>query len=231
MIDVPYESNSRRVGLVRVMTQEKQELIDEQGKLIEGLFPFIEVKSRCIEDQPMGIHDAETERIAGPKILNVARTLEGEGAEVVIISCAADPALETVRNELAIPVIGAGSATAAVAMNLGRDIGVIGIGQEVPEAMAELLGDRLVGYQRIEEVETALDLKSGDARERVIRAAREITAQGKVDVIALACSGLSALDVYNPIEQEFGVYAVSPVLASGIQALYALMRHGVGGGR
>ncbi len=231
MRDVPYAGDIRRVGLVRVMTQANQALIDEQGKLIEGLFPFMEVKSRCIENQPRGIHDAETERIAGPKILKVARKLEGEGAEVVIISCAADPALETVRNELRIPVIGVGSATAGVALNLGRDIGVIGIGQEVPEAMAELLGDRLVNYQRIEEVETALDLKSGDARERVMKAARAVTAQGKVDVIALACAGLSTLDVYNPIEQEFGVYTVNPVLASGIQAFYAVMRHRIGGGR
>lgn len=231
MRDVTFAHDTRRVGLVRVMTQEKQELIDEQGKLIEGLFPFMEVKSRCIENQPRGIYDAETERIAGPKIVNVARKLEGEGAEVVIISCAADPALETVRNELPIPVIGTGSATAAVALNLGRNIGVIGIGQEVPEAMAELLGDRLVNYQRIEEVETALDLKSGDARERVIKAARAVTARGKVDVIALACAGLSTLDVDNTVEQELGVYAVSPVIASGIQALYALMRHRVGGGR
>jgi allantoin racemase len=231
MIDVPYESNTRRAGLVRVMTQEKQELIDEQGTLIEGLFPFMEVKSRCIENQPRGIYDAETERIAGPKILEVARKLEGEGVEVVIISCAADPALETVRNELGIPVIGTGSATAAVALNLGRDIGVIGIGQEVPEAMAELLGDRLVSYQRIEGVETALDLKSGDAKERVMKAARAVMAQGKVDVIALACAGLSTLDVYKPIEEELGVYTVNPVIASGIQAFYALMRHMVGGGR
>ncbi len=230
MTDFPYESNTRRVGLVRVMTQKKQALIDEQGRLIEGLFPFMEVKSRCIEDQPRGIYDAETERIAGPKILNVARTLEGEGAEVVIISCAADPALEAVRSELRVPVIGAGSATAAVALNLGRDIGVIGIGREVPEAMAELLGDRLVAYQRIEGVETALDLKSGHVRERVMKAARAVTAQGKVDVIALACAGLSGLDVYSPIEQELGVYAVNPVIASGIQAFYALMRHRIGGG-
>jgi Asp/Glu/hydantoin racemase len=213
------------------MTQERQELIDEQGKLIEGMFPFIEVKSRCIENQPRGIYDTETERFAGPKILNVARELEGESAEVVIISCAADPALGTVRNDLRIPVIGAGSATAAVALNLGRDIGAIGIGQKVPEAMAEILGDRLVGYQRIEGVETALDLKSGDAGERVIKAARAITARGKVDVIALACTGLSTLDVDNIVEQEFGVYTVNPVIASGIQAVYALMRHRVGGGR
>ena len=231
MRDVPYAGDIRRVGLVRVMTQAKQELIDEQGKLIEGLFPFIEVKSRCIENQPRGIHDAETERIAGPKIVNVARELEGEGAEVVIISCAADPALGLVRNELRIPVIGAGSATAAVALNLGRDIGVMGIGQELPEAMAELLGDRLKSYKRIEGIETALDLKSPDARERVLGAARAITARSKVDVIALACAGLSTLDVDNAIEQEFGVYTVNPVIASGIQALYAVMRNRVGGCR
>lgn len=229
MTNIPYSDETRKVGLVRVMTLDKQELVDQQGKLIEGLFPSIKVISRCIEDQPRGIYDAEAERIAEPKIVKVAKELESEGAEVVIISCAADPALGMARGELKIPVIGAGSATAAVALNLGQSVGVIGIGEAVPEAMAGILGDRLLSYAKIEGVQTALDLHLEGARERVLQAARDLAANDKVEVIAFACAGLSTLDVDDPVEKEFCVYTVNPVIASGIQALYALMRKGIGG--
>lgn len=229
MTNIPYSDETRNVGLVRVMTLEKQELVDHQGKLIERLFPSIKVISRCIEDQPRGIYDAETERIAEPKIVKVAKELEREGSEVVIISCAADPALGMARDGLNIPVIGAGSATAAVALNLGCNIGVIGIGESVPEAMAEILGDRLVSYEKIEGAKTALDLHLEGAKERVLQAARDLAANDKIEVIAFACAGLSTLNVDDPIEKEFGIYTVNPVIASGIQALYTLMRKRIGG--
>ena len=229
MTNIPYSGETREIGLVRVMTLEKQELVDQQGKLIESLFPSIKVTSRCIENQPRGIYDAETEGIAEPKIVKIAKELEREGAEVVIISCAADPALELARDELKIPVIGAGSATAAVALNLGQSIGVIGIGEGVPEAMAEILGDRLVSYKKIGGVKTALDLHLEGAKERVLQAARDLAAKSEVEVIAFACAGLSTFDLDGPIEKEFGVYTVNPVIASGIQALYALIRKGIGG--
>jgi len=224
VISIPYSSETRKVGLVRVMTLEEQELANRQGVLIESLFPSIKVTSRCIENQPRGIYDAETERIAEPKIVKVAKELKREGAEVVIISCAADPALGMARDELEIPVIGAGSATAAVALSLGQNIGVIGIGEGVPEAMAEILGDRLASYEKIERVKTALDLQLEGAREQVLQAARNLVARSRVDVIAFGCAGLSTLDVDDLIEKEFGVYTVNPVIASGVQALYGLMR-------
>lgn len=229
MIDFPYSRETRKVGLVRVMTLEEQELVNRQGTLIESLFPSMKVTSRCIENQPRGIYDAETERIAEPKIINVAKELEKGGAEVVIISCATDPALGMARDELKVPVIGAGSATAAVALSLGQNIGVIGIGEGVPEAMAEILRDRLASYEEIEEVKTALDLQLEGAKEQVLQAARNLVARSRIEVIAFGCAGLSTLDVDDPIEKEFGVYAVNPVIASGIQALYGLMRKRVGG--
>jgi Asp/Glu/hydantoin racemase len=39
------------------------------------------VVSRCIPDQPEGIHDGETERIAVPKVLALAKEMEREGME------------------------------------------------------------------------------------------------------------------------------------------------------
>ncbi len=213
-----------RIGLVRVMTFEDRERIDQQGQLIENRLPIIKVISQCIPDQPRGIHNAESKRIAVPKILEVAKALEREGAEVVIISCAEDPALGMARSELNVPVIGAGSATAAVARSLGRHIGVIGITDSIPASMAEVLGDCLVGYEKIQGVQDAMDLHREAPKKQILQAAINLNKGQSIDVIAFACAGIATLGIDHLIEKELGVYTVNPVLASGIQALYALLR-------
>ena len=49
-----------KVGLIRVLTTEDEELLQLHGKLIESYFPMFQVVSRCIPEQPEGIHDDET---------------------------------------------------------------------------------------------------------------------------------------------------------------------------
>ena len=54
-----------KVGLIRVLTTEDEELLQLHGKLIESYFPMFQVVSRCIPDQPEGIHDDETFAVGG----------------------------------------------------------------------------------------------------------------------------------------------------------------------
>ena len=41
-----------KVGLIRVLTTEDEELLQLHGKLIESYFPMFQVVSRCIPEQP-----------------------------------------------------------------------------------------------------------------------------------------------------------------------------------
>ena len=43
-----------------MLTTEDQELLALHGRLLEQYFPMLEVESRCIPDQPEGIHDDAT---------------------------------------------------------------------------------------------------------------------------------------------------------------------------
>ena len=61
-----------KVGLIRVLTTEDEELLQLHGKLIESYFPMFQVVSRCIPDQPEGIHDDETFAVGVPKVVNLA---------------------------------------------------------------------------------------------------------------------------------------------------------------
>ena len=65
-----YNMKTYKVGLIRVLTTEEEELLQLHGKLIESYFPMFQVVSRCIPDQPEGIHDDETFAVGVPKVVN-----------------------------------------------------------------------------------------------------------------------------------------------------------------
>jgi Asp/Glu/hydantoin racemase len=97
------------VGLIRVITLTDKNLIDAHAEILFERFEM-NVRTKCIQGQPEGIHDEETEREAIPKIIDVAKEFEKEGADALLISCAADPGVEECRELVSIPVVGASSA-------------------------------------------------------------------------------------------------------------------------
>ena len=114
--------DSYNIGLIRVVTFSDEDLINLHGKIIERYFPMLKVESRCIDDQPYGVHDEESEALAVPKIIELARSWGN--IDALIISCAGDPAVDELRQMLNIPVIGAGESTALLAKRYGQVFGV-----------------------------------------------------------------------------------------------------------
>ena len=211
------------MGLIRVVTLSDQEEIHGHGALIEAAFPGLEVVSKCIEDQPEGIHDEKTERLSKPKIIRLAKQLERE-VEAIIVSCAADPAVEELRKGLHIPIIGAGRSLAAIARTLGDSIGVITITDEIPYPVKVGLNGVYLIWIKIEGVKTTLDLREDGAAAHTLEAARHLKEQG-CNVIALACTGFSTIDAAPKISKELGIPVVDPVLAAG-SAAYNLLNKG-----
>ena len=53
-----------KVGLIRVLTTEDEEVLQSHGKQIMEYFPELEVVTKCIPDQYEGIHSPELGDIA-----------------------------------------------------------------------------------------------------------------------------------------------------------------------
>jgi allantoin racemase len=206
-------------GIIRVLTCDDPTALGAHGRVIEERYSLATV-SRCIPGQPHGIHDEESERRAEPKIVSLARELADEGAEALIISCAADPALDLTREAVDVPVIGAGSAAAAVSLGLGRRVGVIGIRDQAPPAVRAVLGDHFAGSARPHGVHRTTDLTAPGGREAVVDAASELIASG-ADTLLLACTGLNTIGIRPLLEERLRVPVVDPVLAAGLMASYA----------
>ncbi|OIV37900.1 hydantoin racemase [Mangrovactinospora gilvigrisea] len=211
-------SISAPLAVVRVLSSDDPELVDDHGRLLEARFGLPTV-SRCIPDQPHGIHDDASERRAEPKIVELVRAFAAQGASAVVISCAADPAVAAARAAVDVPVIGAGSAAAGVALGLGARIGVLGIRDEAPAPIAALLGERLTASRRPEGVHTTTELRTPEGSRAARAAAARLVADG-AEVLLLACTGMTSLGLRPVLERELGVPVVDPVLAAGLLASY-----------
>lgn len=209
------------IGLIRVVTTQNEALLNLHGRLLEQYFPVFSVVSRCIQDQPEGIHDDETELMAVPKIIKLAK--EWEGIDALVVSCAGDPGVEELKRELDIPVIGAGEATAFLAAKYGKKIGVLGITEEVPRAYAKILGSDIVGTCRTEGINSTLDLMAVEGRQKVINKALELKDLG-AKVIALACTGMSTIKIAGELERVCGMPVIDPVMAEGLMAYFECLR-------
>lgn len=211
------------VGLIRVVTFTDDKLLNLHGEIIEKYFPMLKVESRCIDDQPYGIHDEETERIAIPKIIELAKSWEN--IDALIISCAGDPAVKELRKMLDIPVIGAGESTALLARRYGEVYGVLGITEEIPEAYTKILGrDNIVGTCHVPGIKSTIDLMNDEGRKKVINKALELKSLG-AEVIPLACTGMATIGIAKELEDLCGIPVIDPVVAEGLIAYYECIRY------
>ena len=131
------------IGLIRVVSGLDERHLGGHADAIAHLVADA-IVSRAIPDQPTGVHDDETFARAVPKVVDLGRALVAEGARALVVSCAADPGVSELREAVGVPVVGAGSAGAALALAAGRRVGVLGITPEVPKVVADLLGPALV---------------------------------------------------------------------------------------
>ncbi|TZE82293.1 aspartate/glutamate racemase family protein [Calorimonas adulescens] len=214
-----------KIGLIRVLTTYNDKILNAHGKILEKLIPDFRVISRCIEDQPYGIYDSISEKIAVPKIIRLGEKLASEGVDAIIVSCAADPAVKELRMKLNMQVIGAGSACAALAIAAGERIGTLGITEDTPEAMKEILGHRLTGEAKPTGIRNTVDLMNDDNKIHLLRAANELIEKG-ADVIAFACTGLSTIGALEYLKNNIKFPVIDAVIASGVITYGILTRKG-----
>ncbi len=210
------------VGVIRVLTSEDQNFVDLHGRIIEEHFPGIKCISKCIPDQPEGIHSHELEQIAIPKIVETAKSFEK--VDMIIVSCADDPGVAEIQKAIpGIPVTGGGEATAALAAKYGGKIAILGIVDYAPKAYLRMIPDKIITVGKPEGVDSTLDLMTAEGRESCLRKAREIKEMG-AEVIALGCTGLTTIGIAGDIERETGIPVIDPVLAEGLFAYFESIR-------
>ena len=202
------------VGIIRVLTSDDQDFVDTHGRIIQDEFG-LDFVARCIPDQSLGIHSDDTFNLAVPKIVELGKKLVDEfEVSSIFVSCAADPGVAELRAELSVPVVGAGSSGAFIALACATKVGVLGITDEVPVAVSSLLGDRLVAALVPDGVQNTVDLMTPEGRTAALRAGETLKAQGATCIL-FACTGLTTIGLRPELATQLGIPVVDAVLAGG----------------
>ena len=202
------------VGIIRVLTSDDQQFVDTHGRILADQFG-LEYVARCIPDQLTGIHSDETFDKAVPKIVELGKTLVSEfGVSSILVSCAADPGVPELRAELSVPVVGAGSSGAFIALASATKVGVLGITDEVPVAVSSILGDRMVAALVPDGVHNTVDLMTPAGRAAALRAGEALKSQGATCIL-FACTGLTTIGLRPELAAQLGIPVIDAVLAGG----------------
>ena len=200
------------LAVIRVFSTADQKVLAAHGQLITSRYGLPTV-TYCIPDQPLGIYDDATEQQAAPKIVAAAQQAEANGAKAVLISCAVDPAVAECRQVLSIPVIGAGSSAAALAIALGNRVGVLNLTGSVHPRIARLLGNRFTCEQSPQGIANTADLLSAEGLQAARKAAAALSKQA--DVIVFTCTGFTTIGLAALLRQDLSIPIVDAVEAGG----------------
>ncbi|MEM0906020.1 MAG: aspartate/glutamate racemase family protein [Pseudomonadota bacterium] len=162
--------------------------------------------------------------IAGPSIVEGILGAEADGFDAAIVGCFSDPSLGAVREAVSIPVVGPGTSSILMALQVGERISVLTPGDNAggrTRSFFRALGleDRLasargVGLSVVEMAEAAKAGTIGAHLKSVATAARRAVDDDGAEVLVLGCMSMAFLDPTEVIGAEVGVPVVNPVIAA-----------------
>lgn len=209
-----------RIGVIRVVTTDDEEQLDAHGRVIREEFG-VDTVSRCLPDQPHGVHDDATFALASGKVADLAARMEREDrVDALLVSCAADPGLAAARTAVGVPVVGAGEAAALRALELGSRVGVLDLTTRTPESVTSVLGSARVAALVPEGVRRTHDLATDAGLTASVRAAEQLVSMG-ADTLMFACTGMTTIGLHARLTDRVGVPVVDAVRAGARAAVRA----------
>ena len=111
-----------KVGLIRVLTTEDQDILLAHEKLLNQYFQCLRWKQNAF---PTSMKESILRSLALLQSPNRGNCQKLRDMDMIIVSCADDPGVEEIREALpGIPVTGGGETTLALARKYGEKIGV-----------------------------------------------------------------------------------------------------------
>lgn len=214
--------NKFKIGIIRVISTEDDYIKYCHQKLIEKYLPMFNIKTECISDQPEGIHNLETKKKAVPKIIKLGIKISKE-VDGIIISCAEDPSIRELNNKIDIPVVGPGRSAAVNALNFGDKVVAISLSAQIPSVYKEVLGKKLVKVISVSNINKSMDLTDKDSIEKIIKVVKDY--KKAYDVITLACTGMSTINLPKILNKEFKIPIIDPVKSAGFSMYEYLIQY------
>lgn len=200
-----------KIAVIRVVTLNDKEKLNQHGRLIERYFPNLQTTSYCIANQYNGVHDDASHTLAELKIEKIVEDIKHK-YQGIVVSCAGDPCVDKLKNKIDIPIIGAGHSSASFCFNYGLKIGIIGIRDDAPCSIKNILRNNIIKFIKPQGVKNTNDLYTKEGQLAIINAAKELKHLG-AEVILLACTGMSTVGITSILAKQIKLPIIDPVFA------------------
>ena len=193
---------------------DRDTLHAREEMLSKAISPQSVLSVDCIPHGPISIESVTDEVSAAPYLLQAGLQAQQEGYHAFVIYCFSDLAIDALRENLSIPVIGPGEvALAAAGMLSNRFTVVTTVEKNVSRTLRRLMHDP-VCREKLARVR-ALNIPVAELRDNpqaTIQYLREIcraaVEEDQADTLVLGCLGMAQYG--DVLEQEFGVKVIDP---------------------
>ncbi len=188
-----------------------------QDYLQRHAFEGTEVVLRDNPDGPASVESVADEQRAAAGLLEILPQAVA-GDDAVIIGCFGDPGLRPAQSMLDVPVVGPAAASLHLAAQLGGDVGLLTVVEDVVPVLHELvrsygLTHRVASIRAVEVPVLELRERRDEVTARLVAEGKKAQADG-ASALVLGCMTMGFLDVADDLQAQLGIPVVNPVLAA-----------------
>ena len=193
---------------------DRDTLNARESMLSRAVSSGTQISVDCIPGGPISIESVTDEVMAGPYLLEAGRQAQREGYDAFVVYCFSDLAVDALRENLSIPVIGPGAvALAAADMLSNRFTVVTTVERNVSRTLRRLKQNPLC-REKMASVR-ALNIPVAELRDDpkatmryLSKLCQRAVEEDWADTLVLGCLGLA--EYGDALEQEFGIKVIDP---------------------
>lgn len=192
----------------------RETLDAREDMLSRAVSSGVELSVDCISSGPAAIESCTDEALAAPALLQAGCQAEEEGFDAFVVYCFSDPAVDALREQLHIPVIGPGETALAAADLVSSRFTVITTTQEnVARTRRRLMKNRACQLKMtsVRPLDVpVLDLREDPeaVRKRLERVCAQAVEEESVDTVVLGCLGMAQYG--RTLEEAYGLRVIDP---------------------
>lgn len=189
-----------------------------EAMLSKALSSDTQISVDCIEYGPNSIESNSDEVLAGIQLTRQCIQAEREGFDAVVVYCFSDLAIDAIRENVAIPVIGPGEVAIAAADMISNRFAVITTVEEnIPRTERRLMKNKIAA-EKMTSVR-GLNIPVVELRENpnatkkyLEKVCAEAIQEERVDTVMLGCLGLAQYGDF--IREKYGVQVIDPAFTA-----------------
>jgi len=193
---------------------DRETLNAREAMLSQALSPGTQLSVDCIPSGPVSIESNTDEVLAAPLLLQAGRQAEEQGFHALVVYCFSDLAVDALREQLSIPVVGPGEVSLAAADMLSNRFTVITTTRgNISRTRRRLMKNRIC-QEKMTSVR-ALDIPVADLRENpsvtrqyLEKVCAQAVEEEEIDTVVLGCLGMAQYG--QALEEKYGLRVIDP---------------------